>query len=53
VVSAIGIASGLGFFREAVATTLLAYGVLALLWSFEKRLRRNGNGNGNGNGSIV
>ncbi len=49
VVAAIGIASGLGFFREAVATTILSYLVLATLWSFEKRLRRpNMNGNGNG-----
>jgi putative Mg2+ transporter-C (MgtC) family protein len=46
VVAAIGIASGMGFFREAVATTVLAYAVLALLWTFEKRIRRNGNGNG-------
>ena len=44
VVAAIGIACGMGFFREAVATTALAYGVLALLWTFEKRIRRNGNG---------
>jgi putative Mg2+ transporter-C (MgtC) family protein len=44
VVAAIGIASGMGFFREAVATTVLAYAVLALLWTFEKRIRRNGNG---------
>jgi len=49
VVAAVGIASGLGFFREALATTVLAYLVLATLWSFEKRLRRpNSNGNGNG-----
>lgn len=47
VVAAIGIASGLGFFREAIATGILTYLVLATLWSFEKRLRRAGtNGNG-------
>jgi putative Mg2+ transporter-C (MgtC) family protein len=46
VVAAVGIACGMGFFREALATTVLAYAVLALLWTFEKRIRRNGNGNG-------
>ncbi len=40
VVAAIGIACGLGFFREAVATTVLAYLVLAVLGAFEKRASR-------------
>lgn len=39
VVAAIGMASGLGFYREAVATTVLSYAVLAGLWVIEKRMR--------------
>lgn len=54
ITAAIGMASGLGFFREAVATTLLAYLVLAGLWLVEQRMRnsihyRHNHGNGNGN----
>ena len=40
VVAAVGIASGLGFFREAVATAILAYLVLAVLGAYEKRMPR-------------
>lgn len=39
VVAAIGIAAGLGYYKEAVATALLAYGILAGLWYFEKHWR--------------
>ena len=38
VVSAIGIASGFGFYQEAVATTVVVYIVLAGLWLVEKYL---------------
>lgn len=41
VVSAIGMATGFGFYKEAIATTLLAYVVLTGLWSLEKRLRHS------------
>src|SRR3989344_3535563 len=40
VVAAIGIASGFGFYNEAVATTIIAYIVLAGLWLVEKYLTR-------------
>ncbi len=40
VVAAIGIASGFGFYQEAIATTLIAYGILAGLWLLEKYLTR-------------
>lgn len=36
VVAAIGIASGFGFFKEAFATSILAYLVLSLLWLLER-----------------
>ena len=39
VVAAIGMASGFGFYKEATATTVLAYAVLTGLWSLEKRMR--------------
>ncbi|KKS12799.1 MAG: MgtC/SapB transporter [Candidatus Yanofskybacteria bacterium GW2011_GWA1_41_6] len=38
VVSAIGIASGFGFYQEAVSTTVVVYVVLAGLWLVEKYL---------------
>ena len=41
VVAAIGIASGFGFYAEALATTILAYAVLAVLWDLEKRMRNS------------
>lgn len=41
VVAAIGMASGFGFYKEAVATTVLAYAVLAGLWFLEQRMRRS------------
>lgn len=41
VVAAIGMASGLGYFKEALATTILAYGVLSLLWLAEKNMRKS------------
>lgn len=41
IVAAIGMAAGLGFFKEALATTVLAYAVLSLLWLAEKRMRRS------------
>jgi putative Mg2+ transporter-C (MgtC) family protein len=41
VVSAIGIASGFGFYQEAVATTVVVYVVLAGLWLVEKYLTRD------------
>ena len=40
VVSAIGIASGLGYYQEAVATTVVVYIVLTGLWLVEKYLTR-------------
>src|SRR3989338_1686950 len=40
VVAAIGIASGVGYYQEAIATTFIAYGVLAGLWLLEKYLTR-------------
>lgn len=40
VVSAIGIASGFGFYQEAVATAVVVYIVLAGLWLVEKYLTR-------------
>lgn len=40
VVAAIGIASGLGYYQEAIATTVIAYAVLAGLWLLEKYLTR-------------
>lgn len=40
VVAAIGIASGMGFYSEAVTTTVIAYVVLAGLWLVEKYLTR-------------
>ena len=49
VVAAIGLASGLGYYKEAFATSLLAYGILAGLWYVEKRWRtkiRHDNGHG-------
>ena len=41
VVAAIGIASGLGYYQEAVATTIVVYVVLAGLWLVEKYLTRD------------
>jgi putative Mg2+ transporter-C (MgtC) family protein len=41
VVAAIGMASGFGFYKEALATTVLAYLVLAGLWILEQRMRRS------------
>lgn len=40
VVAAIGIASGFGFYAEAIATTIIVYIVLAGLWVFEKYLTK-------------
>ena len=40
VVAAIGIASGFGFYQEAIATTIIVYGILAGLWLLEKYLTR-------------
>jgi putative Mg2+ transporter-C (MgtC) family protein len=40
VVSAIGIAAGLGLYTEAFVTTAIVYGVLAGLWLVEKRAMR-------------
>jgi putative Mg2+ transporter-C (MgtC) family protein len=39
--AAIGMAAGFGFYKEALATTLLVYGVLTMLWAWEKRLRNS------------
>lgn len=39
VVAAVGMAAGFGFYREAILTTGLAYGVLTGLYAWEKRLR--------------
>lgn len=41
ITAAIGMASGFGFYKEAIATTIFAYGVLAGLWAFEKRMRKS------------
>lgn len=40
VVAAIGMASGFGFYQEAITTTIIAYGILAGLWLLEKYLTR-------------
>lgn len=40
VVAAIGLASGLGLYQEAVITTLISYVILAGLWLVEKYLTR-------------
>lgn len=37
VVAAIGIAIGLGFYREAIFSVVLAYFILTVLWLFEKK----------------
>lgn len=37
VVAAIGIAVGMGFYREAVFSVILAYFILTFLWLIEKR----------------
>ena len=39
VVAAVGMAAGLGYYKEALATALMAYAVLAGLWHIEKTLR--------------
>ena len=41
VVAAIGIASGLGLYKEAISTTFIAYIILTFLWLFEKYLNRD------------
>ncbi len=41
VVSAIGIASGFGFYQEAIATAVVVYIILAGLWLVEKYLTRD------------
>lgn len=41
VVAAIGMASGFGFYKEATATTVLAYAVLTGLWALEQRMRKS------------
>jgi putative Mg2+ transporter-C (MgtC) family protein len=41
VVAAIGMASGFGFYKEAAATTVLAYCVLTGLWFLEKHMRQS------------
>lgn len=40
VVAAIGIATGLGLYSEAITTTVIAYIILAGLWLFEKYFTR-------------
>ena len=48
-VAAIGMAAGFGFYKEAAATTILAYVVLTVLWAMERRMRGGAHGlNGNG-----
>jgi putative Mg2+ transporter-C (MgtC) family protein len=42
-VAAIGIASGFGFFKEAIASTVLVYIVLAVLWWVECRFTHGPN----------
>lgn len=39
VVAAIGMTAGLGYYKEAVATAVLSYAILAGLWYFEKNLK--------------
>ena len=41
VVAAIGMASGLGFYEEAIVTVALVYIILTLLWLVEKTLRKH------------
>ncbi len=40
VVASIGLATGLGFYTEAITTTLVSYVILAGLWLVEKHLTR-------------
>ncbi len=41
IAAAIGMASGFGFYKEALATTILAYVVLAVLWRWERRIQHS------------
>ena len=41
VVAAVGMAAGFGFYKEAIATTALVYGVLTALWAIEKKMHRS------------
>lgn len=41
VVAAIGIAVGMGFYREAVFAVILAYFILTFLWLVEKRIGKD------------
>jgi putative Mg2+ transporter-C (MgtC) family protein len=41
VVAAVGVSAGLGFYKGAIATTILAYIVLAVLWDLERRIRKS------------
>lgn len=54
VVAAIGIAVGMGFYREAVFTAGVVYFILTILWLVEKRIGGKSYENGNGNfGSLI
>jgi putative Mg2+ transporter-C (MgtC) family protein len=46
VVAAIGMAAGFGFYKEAIATTVLVYFILTMLWLVEQAFRNRRNGNG-------
>lgn len=39
ITAAIGMAAGFGFFKQAVAATVMVYAILTLLWLVEKRFR--------------
>ena len=41
VAAGIGIASGFGFYREAIITTVFAYAILTGMWYLERRLRKS------------
>ncbi len=41
IAAAIGMASGFGFYKEAIATTVLTYVVLAVLWRWERRIQHS------------
>lgn len=41
ITSAVGMATGFGFYREALASTVLVYGVLTGLWEAQKRMTKS------------
>jgi putative Mg2+ transporter-C (MgtC) family protein len=41
VVAAIGMTAGFGFYKEALATTVLVYATLDIFWRMEKKMRKS------------